>query len=194
MNRRDAIKQTALMMGYAVSASVVSGVMSGCQATESMDWTPSAMSQSQGEIVAQVAECILPASDTPGAKDVFVHEFIDTMLGTYMKPEEKTRFLAGVDQVEADAQSAHGKSFMSLSAEEQNALLVKMAKDTEAAIEADPSLRQNKPFFMQMKELTLTGYFTSERIGKEFLVFDPVPGRYDGCMPLEEVNNTNWTI
>ena len=195
MNRRDAIKQTALIMGYAVSASAVSGVLSGCQTSGGgYQWTPTNLTSAQGDLVAQIAECIIPATDTPGAKDVFVHEFIDIMLGKYLKPEEAESFKKGVDEVESKAQAAHSKGFLACTDEEQNALLVQIAEETQAAVEADPSLMRNRPFFMQMKELTLLGYFTSEQVGTEVLNFDPVPGRYDGCMDLSEVGGVNWTI
>ncbi|MEM7368760.1 MAG: gluconate 2-dehydrogenase subunit 3 family protein [Bacteroidota bacterium] len=193
MKRRDAIKQTALIMGYAVSASAISGVLAGCQATGGMDWTPVYLSKDQGTLLAEIAEIIIPASDTPGAKDVFVHEFIDTMIGKYLKAEEGETLKAGLAQVDADAQAAHGKKFMSCTPEQQTALLVKMADDTQAAMEADPSLRKNKPFFVLMKELTMLGYFTSEVVGKEIFSFDPVPGEYGDCIPVEEVKNS-WTI
>ena len=49
-------------------------------------------------------------------------------------------------------------------------------------------------FFAKMKELTLTGYFTSEKVGKEVLNYDPIPGDYKGCRDIEEVGNVNWTI
>lgn len=194
MKRRDAIKQTALIMGYAVSASAISGVLSGCEPSGIPNWTPANLTMDQGNLLADIAECILPASDTLGAKDVFVHEFIDVMLGKYMKAEEAESFKKGLDQLEADAKAAHGKGFRSLTPEEQTAVLVKSANEAQAAMDASEGPMKVKPFFAQMKELTLLGYFTSERVGKEILKFDPVPGEYDGCMPLENVNNTSWTI
>ena len=44
-------------------------------------------------------------------------------------------------------------------------------------------------FFRRMKSLTLMGYFTSEKIAKEVLVYDPVPGTYIGCMPYNGQNS-----
>jgi hypothetical protein len=46
---------------------------------------------------------------------------------------------------------------------------------------------------MQIKELTVIGYFTSELVGKSVLKYDPVPGRFDPCIPLAEVGNAQWT-
>jgi len=49
------------------------------------------------------------------------------------------------------------------------------------------------PFFKMLKDLTYEGYFTSEKVGKEVLRFDPIPGSYQGCIPLEDVGRL-WTI
>ena len=48
-------------------------------------------------------------------------------------------------------------------------------------------------FLFTIREFALLGYFTSEKIGKEYLVFDPIPGGYKPCIPLSEVGNA-WTI
>jgi hypothetical protein len=37
------------------------------------------------------------------------------------------------------------------------------------------------------------GYFTSEQVGRNVLLYDPVPGRYDGCVPIDQVGRRNWT-
>jgi hypothetical protein len=58
---------------------------------------------------------------------------------------------------------------------------------------AKASQQKEKTFFHQIRELTLVGYFTSEPIGKEVLHYDPIPGRFQGCIPLSEVGNKSWT-
>jgi len=65
----------------------------------------------------------------------------------------------------------------------------------DALLKEVATLSQNreKTFFHQLKELTLLGYFTSETVGKNFLHYDPIPGRFDACIPLETVGNRAWT-
>ena len=58
---------------------------------------------------------------------------------------------------------------------------------------AQASKNQEGTFFYQLKELTVVGYFTSETVGKTVLHYDPVPGRFDACVPIAEVGNVNWT-
>lgn len=184
MNRREAIKRTALMMGAAVSASTVAAVLDGCApAGSGMEWVPQFLDAPQAGIVSAIAERIIPRTDTVGAQDVGVPEFIDRMYGQYLNEQEKQLLTAGLAQTEADSQAAHQKAFTSLSGEQQDELLKKMATS-----EGEP-----QAFFRKMRELTLTGYFTSEKVGKEILHYDPIPGAYKGCVPITETGNVNWT-
>ncbi|HAK76772.1 MAG TPA: twin-arginine translocation pathway signal, partial [Runella sp.] len=38
---------------------------------------------------------------------------------------------------------------------------------------------------LRMKELTVTGYFTSEIGATKALEYLPIPGRFEGCVPLK---------
>ena len=212
MTRRDAIKQTALVLGYAVSASAAAGVMAGCEAPAGESWMPSFVSPEEGEMLAVIAECIVPRTGEgknaiPGARDVNVHRFIDVMMKSYIKQKDVSNFMEGLGQVNEKSQSAHQKNFLELSGEEQNALLTSIAeaemeemKKRKQAEEEMPGAEIGategdvKGFFQQMKELTLLGYFSSEKVGKEVLNFDPVPTAYDGCIDISTVGNVNWAI
>jgi len=185
MDRRDALKHTALLMGGLLSASTVAGVLAGCKASNKPNWQPQFLTKEMIPVVDALAETLIPATDTPGAKDAGVTEFIDVMLAKYKEKAEQDIFMAGLTQVETDCQAAHQKSFADLAPEQQTAYLKQMA---EAAV------GKRNTFFHELKGLTFTGYFTSELVGKNVLNFDPIPGRYDPCMPVEEVNNIAWTI
>lgn len=186
MDRREVLRRVAFIMGGAVSAPTVSAFLTGCQpdkeaSVELLTFTPD-----QFERVSVIAEHIIPATDTPGAKDVGVPEFIDLMLHHCYEEEERNGFLAGLDKVETDAQEKNGDSFMDLTSEQQLSLL----KDyqTEALAQQGPG--SPPPFIRMMRELTLLGYFTSEPGATQTLNYVAVPGRYDGCIPLEADQKT----
>jgi gluconate 2-dehydrogenase gamma chain len=120
LTRREAVRRAALLLGYAVSAPTLAGVLAGCErARPGSDWQPQTLSREWSEMVATLGEHILPETDTPGARDAGVHEFIDIMLTEYYPPEERDRFLAGLRRVDARARSRHGAGFLELSAEQQ---------------------------------------------------------------------------
>ena len=80
MDRREALKRTAWIMGGAVSAPAHMGILKGCAAKPTIDWTPVFLSSDQGTLISQVAEIIIPKTDTPGAIVVCVDWFIDQIL------------------------------------------------------------------------------------------------------------------
>ncbi|MFQ5447451.1 MAG: gluconate 2-dehydrogenase subunit 3 family protein [Saprospiraceae bacterium] len=186
MNRRDAIKRTAILMGGTISASAMLGIMSGCQADTSITWTPKFCTTDEAQLLEAIVERIIPRTDTPGAADARVHTLIDTMMAEFYQKKEKVAFRKGLKTVELDAKAAHGKSFVSLTPEQQDELLTKY--DEEAF--GENKERGEQHFFRTMKELTTFGFFTSEPGATEVLKYDPVPGDYKGCIPFEEVGRT----
>ena len=133
----------------------------------------------QDRLVAEIAELIIPATDTPGAKAARVNEFIDLMLADCYAENDRQSFTNGLERLEKESLAHYRKPFLKITSEKQIALLKK-----EAQIERQPS--GPLPFFRTMKELTLIGYFTSEAGATQALEYVPVPGRYEGCVPYQE--------
>jgi gluconate 2-dehydrogenase gamma chain len=171
MNRRDAIKRTAMMLGVAVSSSTIAGCLGEDRNKlgAGLNWKPQFLNQAQAKLVSVTSELILPHSDTPGAQDVGVPQLIDILYGKYMSPEEKSTFSKGLGELEA-------MDFQSKSADEQTAAMVTLGKT-------------NKKFVTQIREAVITGYFTSEEVCKNVTHYDPIPGGYVGCVPISETGN-----
>lgn len=193
MDRRSAIKRAALMLGYAVSASSAAAVLKGCKAAPQINWTPVYLSAEQANTISAAAERILPKTDTPGAIEVGVPEFIDLMLRDSLKLEEQTHFQEGLNAFMEDCQTTHGQAFESCTTKEQ----IDFLKKYEATAKAEEGKDQSdapQPFFMALKEMTILGYLTSETIGENYLAYDPVPGGYVDCMPLSETDGKAWSL
>ena len=184
LTRREAIRRAALMLGVAISPSILAGVLRAQPVPAGAKAKPVHLTAKAFETAGAVAERIIPKTDTPGALDVGVPAFIDLAYGDYMTDEEKRILVTGLAEVESASAAAHQRSFSQLSPAQQDSVLKRIA---------DASQNQEKTFFHQMKELTLLGYFTSEPVGKNVLHYDPIPGRYDGCIPLSDVGNVSWT-
>jgi gluconate 2-dehydrogenase gamma chain len=189
MNRREAIQRTAMMLGYAVSASAIAGVLEGCKASPELAFKPVFLSEDVAKLVAEVAEIIIPKTETPGAKDVGVPGFIDLMLKDCYKKEDQDRFLKGATDFDADAKATYGDIFVDCDAEKQKELVYKYHSDAVAAMKSDAPPK-DKPFILMVKELTMLGFFTSEPGATQVLQYQAVPGTYKGCVPLSEVGRT----
>ena len=194
MDRRLALKRLALLAGGTLSASTVAGVLGGCRSDTPAGaaFTPQTLSEAQTELVATIAEHIIPTTDTPGAREAGVHEFIDRMLTEWYPADERDRFLEGLDALDAETRRVHGASFLELSSEQQVDVLTALdaaaypsdpaeTAAVRAQIEAD-----RPPFFRTMKELTVVGYYTSEIGASRELRVNPM-GTFRGDVPYDEI-------
>ena len=118
ITRRAAIARAAYLLGGALSASTLAGLLAGCD-RRAADATGSVLTGDRRELVATISEHILPATDTPGARDAGVHEFIDAMMSDYYPAEERDRFLAGLARLEERTQRAFGAPFLELDGAQQ---------------------------------------------------------------------------
>ncbi|MBS1976252.1 MAG: gluconate 2-dehydrogenase subunit 3 family protein [Bacteroidetes bacterium] len=183
MNRREALQRAGLVLGYAVSAPVLAGVLKGCKAAPELTFKPDFFNPDQAAIVSEVAEIIIPKTDTPGAKDVGVPGFIDKLVKECYSKEDQDRFLAGLKEFDEGADD-----FMDLDHDKQVAYVKKVHDEALAAMKSGAS--KERPFILKMKELTLVGFFTSEPGATQVLQYEAVPGAYRGCVPLSEVGKT----
>src|SRR3954447_15264724 len=124
MNRREALKQVAFLMGGAVSAYSILGIEKGYCADASAPQT-SVFNVSQMQLVSRVAEIIIPRTDTPGATDVGVPGFIDLMLGEVYPKRDRDRYLTGLAEFDAAARSEGQSGFASLNPARQVELVKK---------------------------------------------------------------------
>jgi len=135
----------------------------------------------QAETVATIAEMIIPATDTPGARAARVPEFIDLMVAEWLADDDRGRFLAGLADVDARSRDLFGTDFVAASEPQRGAILAGL--DAEVAALRRAKAKPEKHFFHQIKSLTLYGFYTSE-IGAAETHVEIIPGSYDGCVPL----------
>jgi hypothetical protein len=188
MNRRDALKKSALFSAYAFSAGTVSAILSGCSPDTTQGkvaWKPKFLSAEQNDMLIRLVDTILPKSDTPSASDVGVHRFIDELMATYCPEEEQSDLKAGLDK----AIAANPTDMIQY--------MTQLAKEAEVNDNTQSELVENyqsREFFRQLKSLAMLGYYTSEEIGTEVLAYDPVPGPFIGCYPLKKTGGRAWTL
>ncbi|MDQ2658374.1 MAG: gluconate 2-dehydrogenase subunit 3 family protein [Bacteroidota bacterium] len=188
MDRREALKRTALLMGGAVSAPAIMGILKGCAPKPGIDWKPVFLKEDQASIISTLSDIIIPRTDTPGAVDAGVPGFIDQMLKEVYKEEDQKFFMDGLVAFNEGAKSGYGDAFADLDEDDQAAYVKTVhnaAVDAEKTTEPAPK----RPFILMMKELTMLGFFTSEPGATQVLQYVAVPGAYKGCIPLSEAGN-----
>ena len=197
MNRREALKRIAFLMGGTVSAAAILAIEKGYAATTAAGSRPAVLNPPQLAVVSAVAEIMIPRTDTPGAIDVGVPGFIDLMLKEVYTQEDRNRYLAGLAQLDAAGQGEHRRKFVALEPTQQIAL-VRQVHDTAVAEERRSQRaggHLQRPFILMTKELTLLGFFTSEVGATRILQYAAIPGSYHACIPLEEAGNgRSWAF
>lgn len=188
MDRREALRRTAWIMGGAVSAPAIMGILKGCKAKPAIDWNPTFLTPEQGLLVSQVSEIIIPKTDTPGAKEAGVPGFIDQLLKEVYSKEDQDKFINALTAFSDEAAKQFGDPFIELDAAKQEEF-VKAQHDAAVKEQKESVPAPPRPFILNMKELTMLGYFTSKPGATEVLQYDPVPGAYKGCIPLSEAGN-----
>ena len=180
LSRRDTLRGLALTVGATAAGWTARAVA----ATPALAWKPTALTASQARLVDVVAELIIPATDTPGARQAGVPQFIDRALADYFDKAQAERLRAGLERMDADARAAHGDIFVALTPQQQIELLTgyeREAATTVSQASGDPH------FFPVLEDLVTVGYFTSEPGATIALRYDPIPGAYDGCVPLSKL-------
>ena len=166
MNRREAIQRITAILGGALSAQLTAGLL-GQVINAGASVTVSAAQQA---LLAEVADTIIPTTDTPGAKAAGAEQFIVRVMRDCYPMEEQVQFYAGLDRLDADCKSLHGKGFSELDAAGRSEMLKRATLG-------------DRKFFLLIKHLTIAGYFTSEIGASKALEWLPIPGRFEGDLP-----------
>lgn len=182
MNRREAVQSVAILLG----GSIIGGnlfLSSGCKpATPAVEqlFKPDML-----ELLSEIAETILPATATPGAKEAGVGGFIPVMVRDCYTDRDQKIFLSGLQKLDKVSKDLFGHAYLHITAQQRTSLLTQLDKEQKAYMQKK---KHDDPphFFRMLKELTLLGYFTSEVGATKGLKYVAVPGRYDACIDYKK--------
>lgn len=194
LDRRELLHRASMLLGGAVSASAVAGVLAGCTAMPGPASPPAGaagafLTAEESAAVTAMADHIIPRTDTPGALDVGVPAFIDRMLASFYQDREREAVRAGLAQVAADARALRGKSFAALTADEQIELMKRY--DREQFDYTRSNAGGPPHFFRMVKELTIIGFCTSEAGATKTMNYVQTPGPFRGDLPLSEAGKAS---
>jgi hypothetical protein len=172
MNRRDAIKSFALMMGGTMVGA--NAILTGCAPDDQivgLEFSPKDIA-----FLDEIGEAIIPTTDTPGAKATKIGEFMQMMVKDTYNAEQQQTFLDGLNYIKKDFKTSKGKDFMDASVEERTEYL------NELKAKAVDSQEKGPAVIGMLQDLTVLGYFTSEIGATQQLNYVEIPGRYEGCI------------
>jgi hypothetical protein len=186
LSRRDALLGLGALMGGVVGSGAL---LSGC-VTSGARPASELFGAADIELFDAIAETILPATDTPGAKAAGVGAFMTIMVADTYDEDEKAIFFAGVADLDGLCRAEHGVPFIAASPAQRTRLLERLDRvqhDYMNAREAGMPVH----YFRMLKELSLQGYFTSEIGYTQAMRYAETPGRFDPCIPYN-VGDRAW--
>lgn len=174
MNRREAFG------GLAVAAAALSGLTpayalaQGATASPAA-WTPVALTPAQAKALDAASEAIMPATDTPGAREAGVAKAVDGWVKSYCDKADQAAIRGVLDRLDAEAKAAGAATFAAATSAQQTAVMRKL--------DAEPG---RSPFKV-LKEYVTVAFFTSRTGATRTLRYDPNPGPFRGCVPFSQI-------
>ncbi|MFA6275719.1 gluconate 2-dehydrogenase subunit 3 family protein [Pedobacter sp. UC225_61] len=215
MDRREAVKSVAFLIGGALSATTIATLFDSCN--EPGKNSANLFTSDQEKLISEIADIIIPTTaKSPGAKAANVGPFISMMIKECYPEDAQKAFVKGLENIETRSKKDFGKSFLEISVKEREQLITKVRDETvaaqktendanEKAAKLEMDIERNKPekeragnpmavkdppkttpqFFAIARDLTMLGYFTSEVGATQAYEYVQIPGRYDGCVDLK---------
>lgn len=172
MNRRELIKKIATLTGVAFVGGDI--FFTGCNRTSGP-----LFSEIDIAFFDEVAETIIPRTNTPGAKDAAVGRFIALYATDCYDDAQQHSLKQGIKEIDDASINAFKKGFLELSIEQKQSLLIGFDKEVKSMKKAKD---ESPHYYILMKQLTLLGFFTSEAGATQVLRNLPIPGVYQGCI------------
>lgn len=170
MKRRVALKNLALAFGGLMALPAWAENWSA----QSLQSVQPYLTPDQEALLAEITETILPATDTPGAKDLKIYTFVHKMISDCYEPEIQANVVKGLETVEQLAKQTYAKTFATCNTKQREEILTTI----EISIDSNWS-----SFYKLVKDLTLQGYLTSEYYLTNHTNYKMIPGHFYGCVP-----------
>ena len=194
MDRRDLFKTLALSAGYIIAGPTLAQLLVSCEAKNNINWKPLFLNDMQAYVVEQIANIILPKSNTPSALEVKTPQFLDLILNDIVSKKEQAIFIKGAGVFSSKFEDLFNKSvlkgtqkdfseiiatYLDISKKDE-AKVIKLVKSKDIELTASDSYFLYK-YLIFVRHYTLFAYYTSEAMEDEILKFDPYTGKYIAC-------------
>lgn len=171
MNRRETLKKMMVASGALVALPAWAKEWN----VDEVDIHISSFTQEGQDLLASVADTIIPAGDKPGALAVGVEKFLQKLFDDCYEKEVQDNIKLQLTALDASANSSHGKSFSSCDQKQREELFLKLSTSDNKA---------EKDFFDLVKSETIRGFNTSREVMTKYLNYKVAPGHYYGCVDV----------
>lgn len=179
MQRRTALKQLGLIAGAAIILPHCTSKEAATEATIKLHKLQ--VSGQQENLLATMTEALIPKTDTPGAKELNVHQFVLRMMDDCFDADTQKKFMAGLGQAQKRLADKTGKDAEDCTPAEIQAFF-KELEDSKTAAPQDDNL---KAFYESFRQLTIRGYLESEYVMTNVFGYQMIPGKFTGEVKID---------
>lgn len=192
MHRRDVLRLLATGTALNLAPGKLFALAREARALLVDQESPRTLNPQQFTTVQVMAELIIPRTDTPGATEVGVADFIDLILTEWCDDNDRTKFLSGLADVQSRANDRFGKDFVACTSLQQGQILTDLGNVMLKQLQGGGRIGRRRAahagsdFYSMFRRLTLTAYYTSEAGATRELGFEIIPDGYNGCAPTPD--------
>lgn len=188
VSRRDVL--AALLAGTAVAAMwTPARAAAALQAAGASAAMRPGLSADEMAVLSAAAQVIVPTTDTPGAKEAGVPQFIGALVAGWMTDDEAALFRNGLAALDASARERYQRGYADCTPEQGAELLQALRAASPYGGRTfsliDRILDPKAPFYLRLRDLVVLGYFTSEAGSNQELRYLPVPGKFESNVDIK---------
>ena len=170
MNRRDLLKKGVYgLAGVTLSSALISSLQS-CTSIEK--YSPLYFSKTEFSLLSNIVDFLIPKTETPGALEMKVPQFIDIIISETYNKESKNNFSNKLKVLIEDFKS--------------NNIDLSDYKSMKSKFVNDFNNKTHQEIYNQIRDLTVWGFKTSKEIALNVLNYNPIPGYQLGCVDIDK--------
>jgi hypothetical protein len=170
MNRRDLLKKGVYgLAGVSLSSTLISTLQS-CTSIEK--YSPHYFSKTEFSLLSNIVDFLIPKTETPGALEMKVPQFIDIIISETYNNESKNNFSNKLKLLIEDFKSNN------IDLSDYNSMKSKFVNDFNN--------KTHQEIYNQIRDLTVWGFKTSKEIALNILNYNPIPGYQLGCVDIDK--------
>jgi len=170
MNRRDLLKKGVYgLAGVSLSSTLISTLQS-CSSIEK--YSPHYFSKTEFSLLSNIVDFLIPKTETPGALEMKVPQFIDIIISETYNNESKNNFSNKLKLLIEDFKSNN------IDLSNYNSMKSKFVNDFNN--------KTHQEIYNQIRDLTVWGFKTSKEIALNVLNYNPIPGYQLGCVDIDK--------
>ena len=170
MKRRDLLKTGVYgLAGVTLSSTLISTFQS-CNSVN--EYNPVYFSNTEFSLISNMVDFFIPKTETPGAIDMKVPQFIDIIISETFNIDSKNNLSNKLKLLVEDFKSKNVDLL------DYNSIKSKFMSDFNN--------KTHHEIYNQIRDLTVWGFKTSKEIALNVLNYNPIPGYQLGCIDINK--------